>query len=342
MNKILTIVIPTYNMENYLDKCLSSLIISDEKMQLLEVLIINDGSKDRSSEIGHSYEYRYPQTFRVIDKENGNYGSCINRGLKEATGKYIKVLDADDFFYTPALKNVMSFLSTANYDLILNDNNIINEEGNVINIFGFNLEKNKEYSSKYLTGDVATSMKMHTLIYKTANIRSINYKQTEGISYTDQEWMFLPMTTVKSFFYHNEILYQYLVGREGQSVNPKILANSINQYISVVLNLAKIYSTYKGSPETTNYLYLRVKSQSLLIYERCICKYNGIDMRILIDFDDKIKKMTPDVYTALNSCYYAKCIYYIYLWRKLGRPTKRWFTMINNRLFHLRPKKQYV
>ena len=99
MEKILTIIIPTYNMEKYLDKCLTSLIIEDKKlMKLLEVLVVIDGAKDRSSEIGHTYQDKYPETFRVIDKENGNYGSCINRGLKEAKGKYVKVLDADDSF----------------------------------------------------------------------------------------------------------------------------------------------------------------------------------------------------------------------------------------------------
>lgn len=67
-------------------------------MQRLEVLVVNDGSKDNSSAIAHEYQDKYPDTFRVIDKENGNYGSCVNRGLKEATGKYIKILDADDWF----------------------------------------------------------------------------------------------------------------------------------------------------------------------------------------------------------------------------------------------------
>mgnify|MGYP002624493917 CR=1 FL=1 len=93
MNKTLTIVVPTYNMDRYLERCLDSLILPEMLMERLEVLVVNDGSKDKSSEIAHSYEKKYPQTFRVIDKENGNYGSCVNRGLKEATGKYIKNLD---------------------------------------------------------------------------------------------------------------------------------------------------------------------------------------------------------------------------------------------------------
>ena len=108
MNKILTIIIPTYNMEKYLRRCLDSLIIDEEGMKQLEVLVINDDSKDSSSQIAHEYQDKYPDTYRVIDKENGNYGSCINRGLKETTGKYVKVLDADDWFDN---KSLMLFLT---------------------------------------------------------------------------------------------------------------------------------------------------------------------------------------------------------------------------------------
>lgn len=71
MKKILTIVIPTYNVQDYLHRCLNSLIVSEEQMQHLEVLVVNDGSKDSSSAIAHEYQDKYPDTFRVIDKEKG-------------------------------------------------------------------------------------------------------------------------------------------------------------------------------------------------------------------------------------------------------------------------------
>ena len=121
MEKILTIVIPTYNMQDYLRRCLDSLIVSEEQMNKLEVLVINDGSKDNSSAIAHEYQDKYPDTFRVIDKGNGNYGSCINRGLKEATGKYIKVLDADDHFENKSLEEVLNMMLRIDVDLFLTD-----------------------------------------------------------------------------------------------------------------------------------------------------------------------------------------------------------------------------
>ena len=118
MDKILTIIIPTYNMSEYLDTCLKSLIIESN---LLEVLIINDGSKDNSLDIAKKYEKKYPHIFRTIDKPNGNYGSCINRGLKEATGKYVKVLDADDKFNTDNLMNLVEIAQETNVDAFITD-----------------------------------------------------------------------------------------------------------------------------------------------------------------------------------------------------------------------------
>ena len=89
-NKTLSIIIPAYNMELYLRKCLNSLII-DRNFDLLDIIIVNDGSKDGTLEIAKEYECKYPSVCRVIDKPNGNYGSCVNIGLKNAIGKYVKL-----------------------------------------------------------------------------------------------------------------------------------------------------------------------------------------------------------------------------------------------------------
>ena len=133
-------------MENYLHKCLDSLIVSDDNMNRLEVLVINDGSKDSSSQIAHEYESKYPQTFRVVDKENGNYGSCINRGLKEAKGKYVKVLDADDYFDNVVFNQFLSFLSETDADLIINDYSVVDGNGNNTDNYSFPLPMENVFS----------------------------------------------------------------------------------------------------------------------------------------------------------------------------------------------------
>ena len=100
--KILSIVIPTYNMEKYLPVCLDS--VTDELVSdRLEVIVVNDGSTDGSLDIIRRYEQKRPDLIKVIDKANGHYGSCVNAGLGIATGKYFKILDADDWFDTSDL-----------------------------------------------------------------------------------------------------------------------------------------------------------------------------------------------------------------------------------------------
>ena len=97
--KLITVVVPVYKVEPYIDKCLSSLIVPEEQLPLLEVIVVNDGTPDRSADMAREYEKRHPDVFRVIDKENGGHGSAWNRGVKEATGKYLRFLDSDDWMW---------------------------------------------------------------------------------------------------------------------------------------------------------------------------------------------------------------------------------------------------
>ena len=97
--KLLTLAIASYNMEAFLDQCLES-VTSFDIPDSLEVLVVNDGSNDRTSNIAHVYQKLRPDIVKVIDKKNGHYGSCINEALKNATGKYFRPLDADDWVNT--------------------------------------------------------------------------------------------------------------------------------------------------------------------------------------------------------------------------------------------------
>ena len=260
-------------MEKYLRRCLDSLIIDEESMKKLEVLVINDGSKDSSSQIAHEYQDKYPDTFRVIDKENGNYGSCINRGLKEATGKYVKVLDADDWFESDNLFLFLKYLNRANVDLVLSKCKKINELGYSIGIIGIPSGfPFKKYNIGNIITDKRTSLQMHCVTYKTELVREIKYHQIEGISYTDQLWVTYPMSAVKSYMVFPRHLYVYLIGREGQTMDISVMNTKLNDEI-LVCNQILDWIDENPKPNI-DYEYIRHKMVSRifsLYYNHCIC-----------------------------------------------------------------------
>lgn len=314
MNKLLTIVIPTYNMERLLPKCLESLLIPDEHlMQLLEVLVVIDGAKDRSSIIAHQYEGRYSCAFRVIDKENGNYGSCVNRGLEEATGKYIKILDADDQFDTSSLERVMQKLLSIDVDLVLTNYNTIDEEGNVTGRKDYQLIYNKVLPLEELSS-LGPHMAMHSVIYKTENLRRIGYRQTEGISYTDQEWVFEPMTTVNSFIYLNEHLYLYLIGREGQTMDVKAMSKNMHHNLIVLKRDIEVLNATNKDACIYSYLWGRITKFALYIYNTYLYNTKIMDMQKFIEFDKELKTLCPRLYEHTMT-FRAGKLPFVRLWR---------------------------
>ena len=329
MNKILSLVIPTYNMEKYLRKCLNSLIVGDEQMQLLEVLVINDGSKDSSSHIAHEYESRFPNTFKVIDKENGNYGSCINRGLKEARGKYIKVLDADDSFDTEVLNRFVKYLSSTDDDLIISDYDKVNEEGAVSEHHQYNLKSGTTLAFEdYCSTITIKEIQMHGVTYKTENLRSIAYTQTEGISYTDQEWIFIPMTTIRTFSYFNSVLYLYLIGREGQTMNADVLVKSMKQFQTMVLSSVKRYDDYiHKNSKVNDYLVFKLNDNIRFIYNRALLRRN-LPLEELETFDATLKHTSSMVYDLSDDIRVHKLFPYKFV--KYYRKHKRYLPFYVN------------
>lgn len=131
--KLLSIIIPTYNMEALLEKDLQSLVLpTRERRGQLDVIVVIDGGKDRSSAIAHSFADRYPETFRVLDKANGNYGSCINAALPLVRGKYVRVMDADDTYYTDNLPGYLDALESQDAELVLTPYDRVDEKGQIV------------------------------------------------------------------------------------------------------------------------------------------------------------------------------------------------------------------
>lgn len=333
MEKQLTLIIPTYNMEKYLRVCLDSLIIGEDQVNL-EVLVINDGSKDTSSAIAHEYEEKYPETFRVIDKENGNYGSCINRGLKEATGRYVKILDADDYFDNTALKALMQKIPTINTDLILTDNTIFGDNNISKKYYGFELPTDKALDFVNYCDKIKGCIQMHNVTYKRDIFNRFDYHQTEGISYTDMEWIFAPMARVKTFVYLSLPLYKYLIGREGQTISPEQIRRSSGQALKLANDMLTMYREVGEVPSAIhNYLYFRLTRQIKSLYRTFLTESPGLELEGIASFDKRLKTELPDLYSECGRITMGPFIriHYVDYWRRNGYASQpRWFYSLFN------------
>lgn len=292
-------------MEKYLDRCLSSLIVDDDHMKMFETLIINDGSKDKTSEIGHKYEEKYPESFRVIDKENGHYGSCVNRGLSEASGVFVKILDADDFFDNLIFRSFLDFISAeevkSNADLILSNFEVLDESTNI------------RRPQKYESPTPATIVNIcphdiyewfiHGLTYRTNNLKSIEYKQLEGIPYTDHQWAFEPMTTVKQIYRFDRGLYIYSMGRQDQSVSKNNHFKNLDKEIYVIEYLISLYNKIARTAEEdmSKFLKERLVLSIEHIYQLILLTFsnkgsNDSLLKELDELDEYIKKVNKEIY----------------------------------------------
>lgn len=309
-------------MEKYLEKCLSSLLVSPKLIEKLEILVINDGSKDKSSEIAHTFESEKPDSFKVVDKENGNYGSCINLGLKEATGRYIKVLDADDFFDKASLSRFIVFLENHDADLFLTDFQEVHDNGEIVfqNKCPFPPNQMLDFSSYYLS-DYFKYMQMHSVTYKRKNLVDIGYKQTEGISYTDAQWVFLPMSTVKTFYYCPYMLYNYLIGREGQTMAADVYAKSFPQLMKMTLGRVNMYEQYHLYDSEYKQYFVSKLSETLKFIYRYALVVDNHYIEDLQRFDDELSKISLTFYNQSSDiALFDKAPFkFINLWRKKGK-----------------------
>lgn len=235
-NKLLTIIVPIYNTEQYLAKCLDSLIIKETLMPLLEVLLIIDGSPDNALAIAQDYEKKYPQTFKVINKENGGYGSVLKRGIAEAKGKYCKVLDSDDWYDTAEFEKFIEELQTVDHDIIITDfvKEFVFENRSELQTLP-TLQNKKVYNLdkdiNTLEGDVFV---MHRLAYKTEVLRKAGINFPEKVFYTDTLFASIPLFFAKDLYYTNLQLYRYFIGRDGQTIHPDTIRKNRKSVETVI------------------------------------------------------------------------------------------------------------
>ena len=236
--KLLTFTVPGYNSQDYMCRCVDSLLVGGEDV---EIIIVDDGSVDDTGKIADEYARKYPSIVRVIHQENGGHGAGLNAGLNHATGLYFKVVDSDDWVdeesYHQILDTLHNLCSAGCMLDMMISNFVYEKEGarhksatryhNILpqgQLFGWEETRNFKIG-KYIL--------MHSVIYRTQLLRDCHLVLPKHTFYVDNLFVYVPLPYVKTMYYLDVDFYRYYIGREDQSVNEKNMIKNIDQQIKV-------------------------------------------------------------------------------------------------------------
>ena len=236
--KLLTIAVPCYNSQDYMENCISSLVVGGDEV---EVLVVDDGSADRTAEIADQLEAEYPGIVRAIHQPNKGHGGAVNTGIENASGLYFKVVDSDDKVKASAFKSILDKLrenqdAEEKIDLLIS-NFVYDKEGQA-------RKKVMEYRKVLPVGrmfswDEAKRFRkgqyilMHSVIYRTELLRQCGLRPPEHCFYVDNIYVFNPMPSVKNIYYLDVNFYYYFIGRDDQSVNEEVMIGRLDQQARV-------------------------------------------------------------------------------------------------------------
>ena len=236
--KLLSITVPCYNSQNYMKNCVDSLL---EGGNLVEILIVDDGSRDDTAKIADEYAAKYPGIVKAIHQENGGHGEAVNTGLKNATGLYFKVVDSDDWVNKEAYHAILDKLleitgGPQTLDMMIS--NFVYEKQ------GAKRKKVMRYKNYMPQNEIFTWKEMgrmplgkyilmHSVIYRTGLLRDCGLVLPKHTFYVDNLFVYQPLPHVQTMYYMDVNFYRYFIGRDDQSVNEEVMIRRIDQQIRV-------------------------------------------------------------------------------------------------------------
>ena len=236
--KLISFAVPCYNSEAYMAHCVDTLLHGGEDV---EIILVNDGSKDGTLRIAREYEAKYPQIVRVVDKENGGHGSGVNAGLAVATGIYYKVVDSDDWVDEQALDallcKIREFTEKDECPDCIYCNYVYEHTatGEQIPV----RYKGVFPKGRIFTWDevgrfgVSQYIMMHTVIQRRQMLLDCGLRLPEHTFYVDVLLVYHAMPYIRTMYYLDVDLYRYFIGRVDQSVNEAVLLKRKDQQVRV-------------------------------------------------------------------------------------------------------------
>ena len=234
--KLLSVTVPCYNSQDYMKNCVDSLLVGGDRV---EIIIINDGSKDKTGEIADAYANEYPDIVKVIHQENGGHGEGINQGVKHATGKYFKVVDSDDRVsedFHAFLDALEKCDAEGGIDLAVTNYYYVHTDG-----VG---DRSIDYSNVLPSGTIFEwkdtkpfkihqMLTIHSCTFRTSLLRQWQEPLPKKVFYEDNLMICKTLPRVKKMFYFPCDLYRYWIGRPDQSVQENVMKGRYTHQILV-------------------------------------------------------------------------------------------------------------
>ena len=233
--KLLTVAVPCYNLKDYMEHCLTTLLSGGEDV---EILVVDDGSTDDTAVIADRWAAMHPSAVRVIHQENRGHGGAVMTGIENASGVYFKVVDSDDWVDGDAFRTVLDTMRSLPEPVDLFVTNYIYDKTEL------GRKQEIRYKHAFRENTVLTwdevrrfrpweNLLMHALIYRTEVLRQSGLDLPLHTFYVDNLYCSVPLARVKTLYYMDVGLYHYLIGREGQSVQEATMIRRIDQQIAV-------------------------------------------------------------------------------------------------------------
>lgn len=245
--KYITFTVPSYNSQEYMRHCIDNLVAAGED---IEVIIVNDGSKDATGKIAEEYENRFPTIVKAIQKENGGHGSGVMAGIAIAKGLYYKVVDSDDWIETKDVLDMVALVKKhlkENLNIDLYITNYVYEHAKDNSQYVMHYRKCLKAETVFHWKDMTkfkldTVLLMHSLMYRLDKLKESKMFLPNHTFYVDDIYAYVPFPYMTNIFYHDIDLYHYFIGRSDQSINYLTMCKRYEQQMRVYKIIFEAYS----------------------------------------------------------------------------------------------------
>ena len=298
--KILSIVVAAYNRGSMIDDCLKS--FCDKRcIDDIEVIVVNDGSTDDTVKRAEKYSKKYPKSIKIIHQENSGAGAAVNNGIKHATGKYLRLVDGDDWVITENLAKLVANLKKVDVDAAFT--NYISYHDVKKKLLGpvkiVDMPVGEVFSFDDYWYRYNPPIRMHHATFRTSIMKK-HVKLDNGY-YTDSQYVFYPTPYIKTAVYYDLDIYVYRVACAGQSISPDKMRANRGRHKEILDHLLQFYEDVspKLSPNV-HHLALQISGFVINHFDFILLAHEKHMARDVKNLFKMIEKKYPKIFEELK------------------------------------------